>query len=604
MISNGANYTNSTTISLSLSALNASNMSFSNDNATWSAWENVLPAKQWTLTGGDGLKTVYFKARNSAGEAPPVNDTIILDTVPPVVSITSPANGTIFNTQNVTLTGTATDNFGIKGGCFEYISEHGGSSGCGGGLNNLTSIPFTYNVTLQEGNNLIKITYIDVANNSGSASVNLTLDTSVPVVKVSDGQLSDVGLNTTLDITLSEVPTGLSGYNITVSLSNQTVAEIISIEFPAWATLKSNSSLPGNSVWIKAADLSNVVTSGATNVLLAKIKVRGDVPGNTNITIVVNQLDDDNGDSIGYVIVTGSLDVNQPTDTTAPASVTGLTNISYARTYINWTWTDPSDSDFDHVEVYLNGIQKPNVLAGIRYYNATGLTAATTHMISTRTVDALGNVNATWKNHTATTAPLPDTTAPVINSIILDDYTPSTSDPILVTVNATDNMGVTSVIADGVSLTRRTSEIWNGTITAIEGTHSVNVSAKDAAGNVAWNNATSYTATTPIKVNITIDPNSFNPKSQGEITVSIINDTSGFDVSTVDNSTVRFGPNGAKVVKSNLASDKKLILKFDRQATGIICGNTYANLTGKTKNGTNFIGSDIISRLRCDSIEG
>ncbi|MDO8725737.1 MAG: DUF2341 domain-containing protein [Candidatus Methanoperedens sp.] len=95
-----------------------------------------------------------------------------------------------------------------------------------------------------------------------------------------------------------------------------------------------------------------------------------------------------------------------------PGSVTDLHNISYASNYINWTWTDPVDIDFNHVEIYLDGIQKPNVLSGFRYYNATGLTASTSHEISTRTVDNLGNVNATWKNHIATTAPIPDTSAP------------------------------------------------------------------------------------------------------------------------------------------------------------------------------------------------
>ncbi|KAF5418655.1 MAG: hypothetical protein C5S45_08115, partial [Candidatus Methanocomedens sp.] len=54
----------------------------------------------------------------------------------------------------------------------------------------------------------------------------------------------------------------------------------------------------------------------------------------------------------------------------------------------------------------------------------------------------------------------------------------------------------TNVTADGVELTSQGGNIWNGTITAEEGTQYVNVSAKDAAGNTGWNNSTSYTATT------------------------------------------------------------------------------------------------------------
>lgn len=97
--------------------------------------------------------------------------------------------------------------------------------------------------------------------------------------------------------------------------------------------------------------------------------------------------------------------VNFTVDTTPPASVTNLTNSTYATTYINWTWTDPADSDFDRVMVYLDGSFRTNVTNGTQYYNATGLTANTEYTISTRTVDTAGNINATWENRTARTAP-------------------------------------------------------------------------------------------------------------------------------------------------------------------------------------------------------
>jgi hypothetical protein len=86
---------------------------------------------------------------------------------------------------------------------------------------------------------------------------------------------------------------------------------------------------------------------------------------------------------------------------------------------------------------------------------------------------------------------------PVINSVTLSTNMPNTGVLVLVTVNATDGISVASVMANGVSLTKQSNDIWNGNITAIEGTHSVNVSASDIAGQVTWNNSTSYTATTP-----------------------------------------------------------------------------------------------------------
>ncbi len=90
-----------------------------------------------------------------------------------------------------------------------------------------------------------------------------------------------------------------------------------------------------------------------------------------------------------------------------PGSVSGLDNVSYALSYVNWTWDDPADYDFDHVEVYLDGVWQANVSKGVESFNATGLSTGTSYEISTRTVDSNGNVNETWVNDTARTAAPP-----------------------------------------------------------------------------------------------------------------------------------------------------------------------------------------------------
>jgi|GEM_PF-5278609 len=92
-------------------------------------------------------------------------------------------------------------------------------------------------------------------------------------------------------------------------------------------------------------------------------------------------------------------------DTTPPSTVTNLINITYAQTYLNWTWTDPTDPDFDKVMIYMNGTFQINVTNGTQYFNATNLTPDTLYEISTRTVDTSGNINQTWINHSTMTAP-------------------------------------------------------------------------------------------------------------------------------------------------------------------------------------------------------
>ena len=101
-------------------------------------------------------------------------------------------------------------------------------------------------------------------------------------------------------------------------------------------------------------------------------------------------------------------------DTTAPASITNLHNTTYAPTYINWSWTNPADTDFNHTMVYIKGNWKENVSSLLNYSNATGLSPNTNNTISTHTVDTSGNVNQTWVNQSAWTAPAPDTTPPII----------------------------------------------------------------------------------------------------------------------------------------------------------------------------------------------
>ncbi len=114
---------------------------------------------------------------------------------------------------------------------------------------------------------------------------------------------------------------------------------------------------------------------------------------------------------------------------------------------------------------------------------------------------------------------------------------------------------------------------------------------------------------TPLEVAIDIkpgsDPNSINPKSNGVIPVAILT-TSTFDATTVDPTTVHFGATGTEAapvhaaledVNGDGASD--MILHFRTQATGIVCGETSASLTGKTLGGQAIEGSDSIRTVPC-----
>ncbi len=144
------------------------------------------------------------------------------------------------------------------------------------------------------------------------------------------------------------------------------------------------------------------------------------------------------------------LSMNFTLDITPPKTISNLNNISYAQTYINWTWTDSADEDFEKVMIYLNESFQINITKGIQYYNATGLTPNTIYNLNTRTVDVAGNTNITWVNHTAMTAPSVTITPPPDPNIISWENNQSNNDSLSLNVkkgttiyfNVTSNQSV------------------------------------------------------------------------------------------------------------------------------------------------------------------
>lgn len=111
----------------------------------------------------------------------------------------------------------------------------------------------------------------------------------------------------------------------------------------------------------------------------------------------------------------------------------------------------------------------------------------------------------------------------------------------------------------------------------------------------------------PDRVTIDIKPGTFqnpiNPKSNGVFLVAILT-TPTFDATTVDPSSLQFGPNLAIPVSVALEDVDRdggldMILRFRTQETGIRCGDTVASLTGQTSGGRAIEGSDSIETVGC-----
>jgi hypothetical protein len=114
-----------------------------------------------------------------------------------------------------------------------------------------------------------------------------------------------------------------------------------------------------------------------------------------------------------------------------------------------------------------------------------------------------------------------------------------------------------------------------------------------------------------IKVAIDIMPsdpgNNLNLRAGKGATISVaILSVADFDApNQIDPSTLKFGPRQATIWGSPRAhdtdgdGDDDLLVKFLTQQTGIPCGDTQANLSGRTVDLTSISGSDAINTFNC-----
>lgn len=152
-------------------------------------WENCAGAKNFTVTGSDGLKTVYGFAKDAVGNISAVSTVAMtFDTTNPVISAgpviaSSMAGGSL---QNITWTATDSSTVTIN---LEYYDGSGWNSIVTGNSNSGTyswSVP-----SLNTNTAKIRLTALDAAGNSVSVTgSDFTIDSTAPVVSsvlINDG---------------------------------------------------------------------------------------------------------------------------------------------------------------------------------------------------------------------------------------------------------------------------------------------------------------------------------------------------------------------------------------------------------------------------------
>jgi hypothetical protein len=206
VIDGGAEFSRFTDATLALLAEDRSGsgvaqMQFSNDGASWNDWEEFSPAKVWALSAGDGLKTVYVRFKDAAGNVSvaDITDTIIVDTAPPTGTITINGGTDFCVTTNVGLALGSDDGSGSGAAQMQFSND--GSSWSG-----WETLDAGRTWSLSSGDELktVHVQFKDAAGNVSAADImdTITLDTTPPTgaVEINGGNdfCSTAGVTLTL----------------------------------------------------------------------------------------------------------------------------------------------------------------------------------------------------------------------------------------------------------------------------------------------------------------------------------------------------------------------------------------------------------------------
>ncbi len=217
-INNGAVYTNSMAVTLTLSAAGAAQMILSEDSGfVGASYATYAVSKSFTLSTGDGVKTVYVKYKDAAGnETSVLSDTITLDTQAPADGTISINNSAVYtNSTAVTLMLSAT------GADQMIISEDNGFVGA-----SYEAYAASRSFTLSPGDG-VKTVYVKykgaTGNETAAISDTIILETQAPTVSLSSTAADPTKVSPIpVTITFSEDVTGFEESDIIVG--NGTVA--------------------------------------------------------------------------------------------------------------------------------------------------------------------------------------------------------------------------------------------------------------------------------------------------------------------------------------------------------------------------------------------
>ncbi len=528
-------------------------------------YEGPSPSQNITLfdaLGQYNITAIYSGNQNYTADQETWWVTVLAKPIdhPPNTVLNNPPTGYYDDTSdpaNVTFNCSATDDNGLTSISL-YLTD---STDQHFSLNNTKTITGTSNSTswtliLDKGNYTWNCLSQDTGGNNAFATNNRSIkinytnkDTTPPIVNLNSP---------------TEGQTFTTTNNVTFSVSSTDDTELKN------CTLWTNTS--GNWKANETRTFSGTSDTGTWNLNLLM-----------NGTYIWNVNCCDNSSNCAWNTTNRTFEVaytpQPPADTTPPATITNLQNISATNTSIFWNWTNPSDADFDATIIYIDSVNEVNLSSGVTSYNATGFLPNTTHTITIHTKDTTGNVNTTDVSNTAktlptTTQPQPsvDVTPPTVNLNSPADNQNLSDQQITFNCHVADNMKVKTVRLYGDWSGWSAKETDNSGIndtdyifieTIADGTYNWNCQACDNSSNCdfATTNRTFKIDTTPPTIT-----NVHNTSITNSSAVIIWN------TDEISNSSVAYGNTMILGLEKNLADN---VTSHSISINGLTSNTTY-----------------------------
>lgn len=158
------------------------------------------------------------------------------------------------------------------------------------------------------------------------------------IITAQGGTIPAAGSSGEFPITVDSLPDGLSGFLLTVSLSDPSKAEITAVITPSWADISlisgnlvtgpnEEQSVMADSAILQIATFNENFSPGG-NLTLATLRIRGDAQGSTGLQISGVDIEDKHGNPIDAAVQNGIIIIGAPpttipttAQTTAPTTI-------------------------------------------------------------------------------------------------------------------------------------------------------------------------------------------------------------------------------------------------------------------------------------------